>query len=246
MRVLLVWLVFCFPAATPASARGQTESPVDSALVFHPTYVRSSIDYFVDTPVDADSVGVVVLGTVTGSRLPIEGLPVDRPGTEITVAVTGLQFQNAILWDCQDFGGISYEMNGGWFRVFADDTPDADPADPSTYEDGELLLEGTVTSYATGLLSCLDCPSCVVHNEGLVEFTGGSLFPSVSRDGVGYRAWFTHDQSPAGDPLSSQGVFTTGDGRLMIYVPTPVRPATWGRVKALFGDPGARPIPHAP
>jgi hypothetical protein len=226
-----VVLAFCL--AAPRVTQAQATAPVDSALTFHPTYVRASLDLFQETPSDTDSVTVLVVGMVTGGRFPIEGLPTGQPGVEVTFVISDLSY---VTWGfrypkvCQS-PDFSYQFEDGWFRVYADDSPDADLADPASFQDGELLLEGTMRSYDTGLVSSY---GCTVHNDGWVTFTGGSLFSSVSKDGVGYEALFIHRQDQTTDPVRSLGYQWYGDGRLTLSIPVAVRPTTWGRLKALY------------
>jgi hypothetical protein len=206
---------------------------IDSALTFRPTYFRASVDVLSGELPDTDSVTVLVVGTVSGGRYPIQGLPTDQPGMEVTFAVTDLDYVTWALWDSWDgeYGGLSYEFESGWFRVYADDSPDANLADPASFQDGEVLLEGTMSYYITGLK---DCYFCGGYNAGIVEFSGGSLFPTVSKDGAGYRGYLTHILEDPGEPASSLGYLRSGDGSLMLLIPVPVHPTTWGQIKARY------------
>jgi hypothetical protein len=215
-----------------ATAKELAATPIDSALTFHPTYIRTPFDLHVHIPAPGESVSIEIVGLISEEKTPIQGLPLAQPGVEVTFSITDMEFVTAILWDSEDleYGGLSYEFAAGWFRVYSDDSPDADPSNPTTFRDGEVLLEGIVRSYYTGLQDCYYCPG---ENDGFVEFTGGSLFSEVSEEGVGYQAVFTHYPTAAPDSLSS-GYQYQGDGHLTLYIPVSTNPATWGQLKARF------------
>jgi hypothetical protein len=219
----------------PNAARADDLAPtsIDSALTFHPTYIRAPFDLQLRTPAPGESVGIEIVGLVSEAMAPIQGLPLAQAGVEVTFTITDLDYVTAVLWDSEDleYGGLSYEFSDGWFRVYADDSPDANPSEPSSFRDGDVLLEGLVRSYYTGLQDCYYCPG---KNDGFIEFTGGSLFSEVSENGVGYQALFIHYPETAPEILLSSGYQYVGDGNLTLYIPVAAVSTTWGQLKAKY------------
>lgn len=220
-------------SAPPSWLFGQTTTELDSVLVLGRTLVRSPAR-LLEECFGVDSVNASVVGLLDAARPPLPGLQTTGIASEFTFTITELEFVQCVLWDGTDFGGISYTFDNGRFRLYQDASPDADLLHPETYEDGDLLLEGDAT-LLTGMYSCpYFCP---YENASWITFTGGSWFPHVSRDGVGYTAVLVHQFQNTSDldsALVSMGYQFPGAGWMNVYVPVNSAPATWGRIKNLY------------
>jgi hypothetical protein len=228
--VRYVWLL---PAllilAAPLSTGAQQQTFVDSVLVFGPTYLFASFDISNEVHIAGDSVTLSGYGVVSEARPPI----VPPTNGEITFTLSDLEFSRSFLWDKDDYGGLAQQFKNGTFRLFQDDSPDASLSELNTYSDGTLLLEGSIIHLDTGLRDCYFCPG---RNSAEIEFTGGSLFSQVSRNGVGYTASFNH--LVAGVPVDSTviayGYQVPGTGSLGLFIPVSAERTTWGKIKRLY------------
>lgn len=178
---------------------------------------------------------LTIVGPVSAFRAPFADLDTATPGVEYTYRMSGLTMVQWSLWD--DFehneGGYGLQYEGGLLEIFRDTTPDANFNDPATFADGELLLTGTIPSFALVFWS-----SYVPPQSAAVQFTGGSLFARVSEHGVGTTAFnsgnfvFNRSSLPAG--ILQAGYFARSQTKLDVELPVPVQPTTWSGIKALF------------
>ena len=232
-----VSLLLGAPLGAP-KAQSQVTTPMDSVLTFGASEVQSSVLFYAyQGPLD--SVSIVILGTVSDAGPPIEEIATDDPGVEITYVLDGMSDPELWLWDSQDgqYGGMGYEFQSGYFRLYSDKSPDRDFSEPATFQDGQLLLEGILSEYLVYDGSPYPCPQCFPGHGGWVDFTGGDLFALVSRDGAGYRGRI--EQTSRGDaPLDSlltPGRSFPSHGGMTLYVPVATRETTWGKIKRLYG-----------
>ena len=241
-KCVSVFLVVVFLGVVSVrSIDAQTAQWVDSVLTFGHSEVQASFSLFEDVFLD-EPVSILVVGTLELAGPPLEDVVTTEPGTEITYAITGLAYLGSWVWDggppggSLEWGGTFHEFSDGYFRLYADDAPDHDFSDPSTFQDGDLLLEARVPSYKFWSGAGYPCPQCYPEHFGDVEFTGGLLFHRVSRDGVGYRGNMVQTsfgEAPL-DSLLLPGTSYPTHGRLGLSIPVPVRETTWGKIKQLF------------
>jgi len=229
-------LLLSAPLGAP-KAQAQVTTALDSVLIFGASEVQSSVVMFYEYQGPLDSVSIVILGTVSDAGPPIEGIATGDPGVEITYVLDGMSNPNVGFWDSTDlsYGGMIYIFQSGSFRLYSDNSPDRDFSDPATFQDGQLLLEGTLSDYEIGS-SGYPCLECVPAHWGWVDFTDGDLFSLVSRNGAGYRGWI--EQTSLGDApldsLISPGRSFPTHGWLTLYVPVATLETTWGRIKRLY------------
>jgi hypothetical protein len=237
-RVFMVASLLLSALLGAPKALAQVTTSLDSVLIFGATEVQSSVLLFYEYQGSLDSVSIVILGTVSDAGPPLDGIVTDDPGREITYILDGMSDPGEWLWDSQDgeYGGYGYEFQDGSFRLYSDNTPDRDFSNPATFQDGQLLLEGTLSEYVVYAGSDYPCPQCFPGHFGWVDFTGGDLFALVSQDGVGYRGWI--EQTSLGeaplDSLITPGRSFPTHGSMTLYVPVATVETTWGRIKARY------------
>ncbi len=122
----------------------------------------------------------------------------------------------------------------GSIRVYLDDSPDADLANPATFRDGQLVL--VATAFPLQLFMENSCVTGIRYvQRAILQFVGGAWFPRVSRNGVGFAGGnlgeFRGDV-PAG--VAALGYVGQSRSVVDIVVPTAVETTTWGRIKALY------------
>lgn len=221
------------------NTQAQVTTAQDSVLIFGASEVQSSELLFYEYLGPPDSVSIIILGTVSETGPPVEGIDTADPGVEITYVLDGMSHPEVRLWDSVDgeYGGMTYVFQTGSFRLYFDNSPDLDFFDPATFQDGQLLLEGTLSEYFVYSGSGYPCPQCFPGHRGWVDFTGGDLFALVSRNGAGYRGLI--EQTSLGDaPLDS--LITPGrnfptHGWMTLYIPVATEETTWGNIKRLYG-----------
>lgn len=230
MRLVVLVLVFLWAASPTPSAAAVS----DSVLVISSGYILGgplpqglwSFQY-------GDRYELV--GVIQRVNLPI-ALPPEP--AEYTVYVDDAVCTGLFLWDDpqRDIGGMAFTISASILEVFRDMSPDADPALPESYRDGELVLYGNLGE----LTFYLDGPS-QGRGPGLsvstgLRFAGGSWFYCVSEDGVGYggRAVTTSDFYWDPDIFVRRGIIGSFEAAISIDFPTAVRMTTWGRLKSLY------------
>ena len=238
----LTWTpALCAAFLLGPEARAQSVPLTDSVLVFDHSEVQSSFPLFTyEEP--GENASILVLGTLSGARPPLQGIDVGDLGREFTYIITATIFPWFGVWDggppggSLEWGGVFYTVSIGYFRLYADDTPDHDFSSPSTFEDGNLLLEGNLPEYSFWSGAGYPCPQCYPIHGGSVEFTGGSLFSQVSRDGIGFQGVIgqtAHGEAPI-DSLLQPGYSFPTHGKMGLYLPVGTRETTWGGIKRLF------------
>ena len=114
--------------------------------------------------------------------------------------------------------------------------PDANPADVSTYRDGELVLEASLQGdfYLETNVGDSICPFlCPPTQFGSFVFSGGSWFSHVS-DGNGQGYW-AHNTGcfyeEVREPLRQMGYMGLSDSWVNIQAPISTKASTWGAIK---------------
>lgn len=226
-------ILLAFVAGTLAgnkAAEAQVNAGLDSVLTFGQTWVECNYLFFSHV-IPPEGIGNArVFGVVDGAQAPFQDILTGVPGTEITYVVSGLTVYSYDAWDGYDAAGEDLAFKNGTFRLYSDTTPDADVSNSTTYEDGDLLLEGTIDRY--GFRSCFgNCEARASHG-GWVTFTGGALVTRVDpRD-----AWFIHEIWDEHQPFVSADstLQFPSSGTLRQIPPVHAKPVSWGRIKSLF------------
>lgn len=225
MKLLIVVLLLAC-AIVPASAQ-----TYHNALVLGTGYAAGppTWDPWLDFPAMGDPLWMV--GPVIQIAAPFDpgALP---PVYELTYAFTGFECTGFGMWDDfqHGYGGMFADFENGIFSIYLDTTPDATFANPSTFQDGELVLQAI--SYVLSLW--VGDPSASQHMG--MHFMGGSWFDRVSRNGVGYmavnRGFFSGD-IPL--PMEILGYIGESTGSYVdVFVPIATQETTWGKIKSLY------------
>ncbi len=184
------------------------------------------------------------LGTplVMEGRVAAVGAPFDdllpAGNWEITWVFEGSACTQAGNWD--DFfcaGGLFATYEGGTLTFYLDTSPDANILDPSTFRDGEVVLQAqTSTVNAADNDPHVACPQRPDEPDvfAFFSFVGGSWFARVSDNGTGL-AGTSRGEMDNGVPPGLEPLFTFRvDGVVDVYGPVATEATTWGRVKALY------------
>jgi hypothetical protein len=231
LSILLILII-----AIASNASGQY---YDSAMVFDMGCVGGPSGWRPWDGFPAIGAPLWIVGTIQSFGAPFSDVLPPGGTYEATYVFEGLSC--ASNWHYDAPGGnnlFASFFEGGFLRIYVDQTPDASPADVSTYRDGELVLEAILEGdffLSTSDVAYL-CPYPRPTQEGWFLFCGGSWFRHVS-DGKGhaYRAYnsgcFWGDISEA---LRQMGYVGRSEGVIAMRVPVSVEPTTWGEIKALY------------
>jgi hypothetical protein len=208
------------------------------AITFGPSYAVASgagyPDFF--PPLGSP---LLVVGMVTGVTAPFDDLLPSGP-YEITWIASGATCNGYGNWD--DFncnrGGTIIDFGGGTISFFLDTTPDADFTNPSTFQDGELILVANTPAMHVSN----DDPDgyCVTDDRPDVylsfSFVGGSWFNRLAPGTVSYGRGEIPGSYPdmIPEPLRALGYVLRIDGSIDVVGPVAAEPVTWGHVKALY------------
>jgi hypothetical protein len=234
---LMVTVALLGSLCAPANA-----TDIQGAIEFQTGYVGSSSAWIPWHNFPAIGSSLFVVGLVDHFNAPFQDLLPPAGTYEATYSIEGLMCTDNILWD--DFvhgvGGMAAGYSDGTLRIYVDSTPDADPADPSTFEDGELVLEAQlIPRDYMGEFLLMDGGCCYPSVEtlsGCFEFSGGAWFSRVkSADGDGCRAVIAGCfRGSIPDELREMGYVGQSSSRLDLYAVVTVKSATWGGIKSLF------------
>jgi len=232
--VMISMLVLCCSAANGADLQG--------AIEFQAGSVGSSSAWVPWEEFPTIGSSLYVVGLVQRFNAPFQDLLPPEGTYEATYSVEGLICTDNILWD--DFehqlGGKGAAYSNGTLRIYIDCTPDADLADPSTFRDGELVLEAQLA------------PRDYMGAFNLLE--GGCYYPELqSLSGYFHFSggtWFQHVRDSNGDgcatsivgcfwgniseDLRAMGYVGQSSSHLDIYSVVAVKATSWGQIKELF------------
>lgn len=170
-----------------------------------------------------------IVGKVVQFQAPLGSLDPNDPTKEYTYIMDGLISAGTT-------GGPFYstQYNGGTFRIYCDDSPDADAtyADKSTYTDGDCILEGSFSSFVIDTNTF----TCAGAQNGTFQFTGGTLFNLVSDGGVGFTGINTGLFSVCSSQVPGAGCFGLSNTKLDVDAPVAVEAKTWGEMKKQFAN----------
>lgn len=186
----------------------------------------------------------------SGSILTIRGkidcftdpfLDLNGNGKEYTVVITGLVSGGTAPPVPLGGGNLAYQTHytGGTFAYYEDTTTPADPANPATYTDGTVILNGalngmTVTFVLNGSGNYVSGNFDTGPMGSGAVFTGGTLFSRVSNFGQGcpLRDTGGWNVTPAAHP---PGYTAEVAGKTDIDChPTPTQLGTWGSLKGTY------------
>lgn len=222
-----------------AIATNASSQSYKSAIVFHMGYVASPSGWTPWSDIPSLGTPLWLVGTVRSFGAPINDLLPPAGTYEATYVIEGLGWASGSYWDGPGgIYGMSSCFEGGFLRIYLDETPDANPVDASTYRDGELVLEASLHGeycLSTSNVGYL-CPYPEPTQWGSFIFSGGSWFSHVSDgNGQGYRAYnegcFWESISEA---LRHMGYVGRSKGVIDIQGPIATEKATWGKIKALY------------
>ena len=186
-------------------------------------------DVWESTPHPGDS--LFACGRVTNASGDL--MHILASGTEFTYTIEGATVSGIGFWDSQDghHGGTVIEWAGGWLHVWGDTTSNATYAHPATFRGNTHILAAPISRFwfLNGV------PENALQIDG--QFAEGVELPRVSADGVGYPFQASGDMLQVSDSgLLALGYAGTLHLTLQVFIPDPVEPATWGRIKALYSN----------
>lgn len=124
-------------------------------------------DFLGQTEVPGAVGGTLTLRSVVDDPYPAATpVPLDFGAYQYTLVVTGLVL---------DADGPTQSYSGGVIAIYEDASTPADPADPASYIDGALVLEGVVTTLDRTMFT-----ATLGSVLGAVDWTGGASFSLLS------------------------------------------------------------------
>jgi len=219
------------PGAAPAGADDAQELKLNlSGYVTGPWH-----EYFGPEGIVPPQDTVTAHGTVSGMS-GLLGLPED--GAEITWVLPDMVCETFGLWDDpqSDRGGTFDVFPGGTLFFYRDPSANADPDDPASFADGELILEAQVGELYL-LSGPTGYPGSRMQEYAGFQFTGGTRFDQASRNGTGFSGqWWAYylgdfQQTPTEGEHVTLGAMT---GYFAVSVPVPVAATTWGGLKTRY------------
>lgn len=190
---------------------------------------------------------LTILGKINLFNSPLDVLnDPTLPGVEYTFVFAGLISQGSVFNELGNYDTWTTNYTGGHFWIYKDTSPDRDygvnppnATAPSTFQDGELILEGTVSNFHTVSNAWIaDMNKGGSYNGDLI-FTGGTQLPDlvpICEDEDGYQGYVIGlwQRAVTGTPT---GYIRSADGKIDMYLcppPAPTEKGTWGGIKALF------------
>ena len=111
---------------------------------------------------------LTIVGPVVQFQEPFGDLDTNDPNVEYTYIMDGLVSLGTTVQSGGTMFSYTTYYDGGTFRIYCDDTPDADFADMSTFTDGTLILEGTFSGFHIVTYSF----TCSGTQNADIQFTG--------------------------------------------------------------------------
>lgn len=234
MRNISALLMLIVALTTNASSQSY-----ESAMVLDTGYFASPSGQIPWPWIAAVGDQLWLVGTVQSFGAPINDLLPPAGTYETTYVIEGLGWVGGSHWSAPDgTDGQTSCFEGGFLRIYLDGTPDANPADASTYRDGELVLEASLVWQFCLTVSSVDylCPYTDPTQTGSFAFCGGSWFDHVS-DGNG-RGYEAHNEGcfsrSISETLQQMGYLGRSQGVIDIQGPISTEKATWGKIRALY------------
>lgn len=179
-----------------------------------------------------------IVGVISAFGPPLQFLDASDPTKDYTFYIYGLISNGTVT-----FGPIATQFyvttySGGTIEVYEGTPRDAvfDPNPPnanvpSTFTNGTLILSGVISNFFTQTNNF--SPTMTGNSEGNITWTGGTLIGFVGGEANPCPGLFTGGMTwlPS---VNIPGYLFRHDGKIDHECPTPTRPSTWGRMKALY------------
>jgi hypothetical protein len=226
------WIVLVAAVVAAASTSAAIASPI---IDWDPAYFYEPGATFSNSIPGSE---MKIVGTISAFGGPLAYLNGNIPGTEYTFFVSGLISQGTLTIGTGPHFYITSYANGALIKIYEDASPDATfapfPPNEASFQDGTLLLSGTLNGFNTQTNDFT--PHQTGNAEGTIEWTGGSLILLLG-NGVGGTCpgLFTGGLTWWSDPIVlPPGYLFRHDGKIDDECPTPTRSGTWGRIKTLY------------
>ncbi|NOT35117.1 MAG: hypothetical protein HOP12_13295 [Candidatus Eisenbacteria bacterium] len=179
-----------------------------------------------------------IVGLVSAFGPPFSDLDANDPTKEYTFLVSGLISNGTTTVGSPGLQFYTTTYTGGTITLY-EGTPrnsvfDPSPPNanvPSTFVDGTVLLTGIISNFFT---QANDFTTFQVGNsEGVITWTGGSLFSRVSAGGFPCPSLFTGGMTWRPSVMIA-GYLFRHDGKIDVDCPTSARSSTWGSIKSLY------------
>jgi len=221
-----------FAAVVPVLALGVPASAgiVNPVVDLAPGYAMENGRAVGDhTSTAADTLCIV--GFVADFNEPFDDLDPNDPTREYTYVYKGLISQGTVVSGGGSFTFYDTDYSGGVLEIYCDPAQNADYADKSTFQDGDMILAAGLSDFRISTQS-FNCSGS--QNANLV-FTGGSLFNRVSDDGVGFDGVITGAFSVCASAVhadrQAEGYFGLSDTKVDVSPPVPTEDRSWGSIK---------------
>jgi hypothetical protein len=165
---------------------------------------------------------------------PFADLDANDPTTEYTIVFSGLTSTGTTI-PVSGFTTVwNTDYGSGTFAIYSDSPrnapvfpiPPPGGIVPGNFQDGTLILSGTVANFRTQITKSGNNPANGSFRADFT-FTGGSLYSRVAGTGVGLlHGLWNLSGAPAGYSAHPDGKFDNP--------PTAVHPSTWGAIKQLY------------
>jgi hypothetical protein len=180
-----------------------------------------------------------IVGTVSVFGPPLNFLNASDPTKDYTFYIHGMTSNGTVATPVPSLGTAyvttyttgTIELYEGTPRDAAFDPNPPNANVPSTFTNGTLLLSGTFFNFYTQTNNFSNFSTG--NAEANISWTGGTLLPFMSPGGQPCPSLFTGGLSWQAGVVIPGYVFRH-DGKIDLECPTPARPSTWGKIKALY------------
>jgi hypothetical protein len=174
--------------------------------------------------------GYVGIGEVPNIFAPLVADPTNNYYTYYVSGATAIARQDFGDFVIVDYGTGTLSVfedskTSGTLAVYGTNPPNATA--PSTFTDGTMILQGTLTNFRVVFSTFSNAGSY----EGNLDVNGGSqlsLIPEDQRQGWTFSGFTGNATSIA------PGYVHQVDGQVFLQEPTPAKPASWGMIKARY------------
>jgi hypothetical protein len=179
---------------------------------------------------------LVIIGFVEAFNEPFDDLDPNDATKEYTFVYSGLISGGTVAVPLGPFTQWTTDYTGGTIRVYCDPAMDADYSNPASFANGDMILEGTFSSFSVETDNTDGLLGCSGNVGGSVLFTGGSLSGRLDGACEGAIVGQFSVCSVTYNPPAGFVGFGSGQTKLDANCPTPVENKTWGAIKSLYQD----------
>ena len=180
---------------------------------------------------------LTIVGFVEVFNEPFDDLDPNDPTKEYTFVYSGLVSQGTVAIPLGPFFQWTTDYAGGTIRVYCDPAMNGDFGDKSTFEDGDCILEGSLSNFTIETNNLDGGLGCAGNVAADVTFTGGSLSDRLDGQCTGaIVGQFAVCSAVVSQPPNGSGYFGSGQTKLDANCPTPVEDKTWGAIKKQYGS----------